>query len=437
MMIHKPILLLSSGLMALSLAVSGCGNDPGDNPDAGPQQLAYYSIAGGSFAPLGDYTDIRGRAQILRGVDGQTTVELHIEGLEANTEYPAHVHKLPCDVDYGGGHYKMDPTVVETDENNEIWPAFTSGDNGVGRITLTVDHLARADAQAIVVHDPNSGNAKMACADLWQRDTGYVTRSGTLAPFAAAEAGDMTIGGQVEMRTDVDGTTLTMTVQGLDPAEQYTSHVHAYPCEVNDAGGHYKIDPTIEDTLEGNELWPVITPDAQGAASVELQNEYAARADAQAVVIHRVAVDGAPKVACANLSREYLESQTSGTAELLQAALDRGYDNLTATGSITRRLEKDTWAQIDVDGLEPEQQYPVHVHTYSCALDYDGGHYKIDPEVADTDEDNELWLTFTTDTGGGRISSIAVAGHLARPEAMSMVIHDYADGERLACIDLY
>ncbi|MCG8424638.1 MAG: protein kinase [Proteobacteria bacterium] len=98
--------------------------------------------------------------------------------------------------------------------------------------------------------------------------------------------------GSAEMQINGQGTTVNLTIQGLDAATEYVSHVHALPCAVNKAGDHYKIEPTIDQAVEENELWPVITP---GTAIVQFTSPHVARADAQSVVIHRVAGDKKPK----------------------------------------------------------------------------------------------------------------------------------------------
>jgi FtsP/CotA-like multicopper oxidase with cupredoxin domain len=414
-----------------------CGGEDAIQPDIidppGPVTIA--SIGGGSFGLYADYQGIYGRAQVLRNLDGTTTFELHIEGLTPELEYPAHVHALPCDVNSGGGHYKYDPTIVDPDEANEIWPAFTTDVDGIGRVTVNVAYEARMDAQSIVIHDPENGNVKMACADLRVPYQGELTRSGTLAPFAAAEPDDMTIAGSAEMVTNDQGTTFTMTVQGLSPAAQYSSHIHAYPCSVNDAGGHYKLDPTVLDPVADNELWPEITPDAEGNASVQLSSPHSARNDAQAVVIHRVEGGGAPKVACADLKRgESIEFTTVGESNILPAGSDR-YPGLAAYGSMNRRLDGSTVVRVSLSGLSPGQEYPVHVHAYTCNTADGGGHYKLDPSIADTVPDNEMWLPATTDETGGAARA-RLFQHLARPEAQSIVVHDYDDNERLLCLSL-
>jgi hypothetical protein len=73
------------------------------------------------------------------------------------------VHQLPCGTSDADGHYRNDPAGLAAPPN-EIWPLFTTDDDGVGNGTAIVDWIAGATAQAVVVHAP--GGLKIACADL-------------------------------------------------------------------------------------------------------------------------------------------------------------------------------------------------------------------------------------------------------------------------------
>lgn len=133
--------------------------------------LAPSVMAGGATVTRGEFSAfaagagmaITGRAQLIRTPDGKTIVSVHVEGLSPNTAYPSHVHQLPCGTSDADGHYKHDPAGPATPPN-EIWPAFTTNDAGVGNGNATADWVARATAVSVVVHAP--GGAKIACADL-------------------------------------------------------------------------------------------------------------------------------------------------------------------------------------------------------------------------------------------------------------------------------
>ncbi len=413
-----------------------------DNPNAEPPAegvATVSSILRGSFAPLPGFeaVPIDGRVQLTRFVDGTTQVDLVASGLGANLDHAVHVHALPCAYE-GGGHYKMDPAIVDAVDTNEIWPSFTSNEDGIGRASVSVTHVARGDAMSVVIHAPAGG--KMACADLLADDAGVYSSTGAIAPLPGVDALDLSIAGAITMTTTGTSTQISMSVSGLLADSDYVSHVHALPCEVQTGGGHYMIDPTAvlidPIDLEANELWPVIGPHLQGSATVSYSKDHNARADAQSVVIHRIiAVDNKPKVACANLVRATFPAPiTGGSAALLDAGSER-LSGLTASGEMVRRKDGITVVSVNATGLAAGVSYPVHVHNLPCSVSSGGGHYLIDSSVADTVQDNELWLRLTADANGAA-DATTFANHVARAEATALVIHDPEDGARLACVDL-
>jgi hypothetical protein len=405
-----------------------------------PDPVGY--VAGGNFAPLGTYTGIVGRAQILRRADGTATVQLHVEGLAADTAYPAHVHALPCEVDTGGGHYKLDPSVATTVEANEIWPVFTTDAAGVGQASVDVTVTVRPDAQSIVIHDPSVGPpaAKMACVNLVAEPLATTTSSGTFAPFAGATGAEQNVAGTATLVRSASGTEVTLNTTGLDPAGTYVAHVHALPCAVGAGGGHYKIDPLNTGTVEANELWPAFGGDAS-AGSASITSSHVARADAQSVVIHRTDLGTpAPKVACADLVQveAYGAYVTEGTAVALPDATTQGVAGVAGTATMSRSLTT-TETSISVTGLLASTAYAIHVHDHTCAFTPPGGgHYKRDASILTTVEANEIWLNLTTDGAGAGTQALTLTDHVARPEGGSIIVHDtsVAPPPRVACIDL-
>jgi hypothetical protein len=408
------------------------GTDPGDDPP--PTTPVLQSILSGTFSPLAGFTGIGGRAQMVRTLQGKTQVDVQIRGLTPGLAYTAHVHAASCAFQ-GGGHYKIDPAVLDALPENELYIEMTATADGIGATQVEYDHLTRGEALAIVIHNPADG-AKMACADLVPDDDAAVEASGTIAPFAQAEAGDQGIGGSVTLMRDGTGTHVSLSLTGLDPALTYGAHIHAEPCGVTDGGGHYKMDPTVIDPVEANELWPAVTAiDAGGAMSSTLDSPHKARYDAQSLVVHRV-VDAAtkPKVACADLTRtSWPAIGTTGTATTMAAGTSAG---LTISGNATmsRTLAGITQVTLNASGLAPDTDYSAHVHNLPCSVQDGGGHYKFDSSIADPVETNEIWLKLSTDASGTGTDSVWV-NHTARGEAQSIVIHD-ADKNRLACYDL-
>lgn len=432
--------------LACALGALACdgAEDPPPEPPAGytiePPPLAdrpIDALLAGRFAGFGDYAGIGGRAQLVRRGDGTTEVQLYVDGLAPGVEYGAHVHAFPCAISLGGPHYKLDPTVDGVSADNEIWPVLVADEYGVGRGAVATPHAARGDAQSVVIHDPMANSAEMACADLRAPGSDTWSATGGFAPFASASVADGTIGGSATIEVTPGGTRIELDVSGLRPDQGYGAHVHALPCHVADAGGHYKIDPTIAETLAENELWPAVTPGPDGRATAVLDSPHAARASAQSIVIHRQAGGAAPKVGCATLvRRDFGPLETRGRSVLLRAGVEQGYGGLMGEGQLIRRLDGTTQGLIGIQGARSGQRYPVHLHTYSCAVQAGGGHYKIDPGIEGAVETNELWLDIETDASGDGLQS-ATLPVLVRPEGTSMVIHDYGEGgARIACIEL-
>ncbi len=432
--------LLMAAVCAACTVDGGAGLDTAGNQtppcDGGPhggEATQLDSILGGDFVDLVGYQGIAGRAQLARRVDGTTRVDAQITGLPAGLAMTAHVHAATCAFQ-GGGHYKIDPAVLDPREDNELWLHLLTTADGIATTSVEFAHFARGDALSIVLHDPNGG-AKMACADLLD-DFAWGGRElfGSFAPFSAAEEIDSWISGAVRVLRSPDSSDIAMQVDGLDPSSTYAAHVHSLPCEVTDGGGHYKIDPTVIDTAEANEIWPPITDYQSGSLWSESWFEHGLRADAQSIVLHRIAGDAKPKVACANLANlDPAPLTTAGDAILLPAGAQRTKD-LVASAAMTRSLDGTTDVWLYAGGLAPGASYPVHVHDLPCAMKDGGSHYLIDP-TAQAGEANEIWLPIAAADDGTGWAETSVA-HLARADARSLVVHDGADNARLACIDL-
>ena len=415
---------------------TGEGGGAGD----GGETEAVNSILIGTFAPLPAYPDleISGQALLVRTSGDETKVSVQVVGLLEETQYPVHVHNLPCEF-LAGTHYKVDPTEADTVEENEVWPMFETNAAGVGMAEVTIDHWLRGDAMAVVVHDPEvNGNPKMACADLTIDSNAPLTEKGTFNSFAQSEDEDETIDGSVELVASEEGTELSYEISGFaEDTTEYMAHVHALPCSVTDAGGHYKLDPTIAETVEANELWLDLGSTEDGEAADSITSEHRARLDAQSVVIHRMVDDDTVlKVACAPLEVEaYPDILVEGTSVRLEAAEEKNLDDLQALASLRRTIAGATRVRVTAVGLGAGVSYPAHVHALPCSVESGGPHYKIDTSEADTVEENELWLMLATDTDGAA-SSEQSFDHIARADARSIVIHDPEDNARLACIDL-
>jgi hypothetical protein len=267
--------------------------------------LDEYYVAGGKFQALAGYESVMavGAALLVRR-EGATDASVQVSGLTPNTAYPAHVHAAACANDAGGGHYKIDPAVADPIEQNEIWPAITTDEQGMARREVTVAHTARADALSIVIHDPAQAGAKMLCADLSLSTPkeNFLTRgNGVLLPGASAFPN---LSAEATMQRIVGaGTAVDLSVSGLGANQMYPVHVHDQACSSSNGGGHYKIDYNVMEAVETNELWVPITTNATGGARLQVTWTHIARAEAQSVVIHNNDMDGT-RLVCIDL--EYL-----------------------------------------------------------------------------------------------------------------------------------
>lgn len=411
--------------------------------DAGPDlddlDLTVQSIAGGNFYGFAEDSEIRGQGLMVRMADA-TRAELHVEGLAPMTAYTAHVHVLPCEVNQGGDHYKIDPSVAGTVEENEIWFMFTTNADGAADDEAFVSmHTARMDAQSIVIHAPDG--SKLACSNLRLGPEESATLQGDFSPVPGTAE---TIAGSVAVTVDYtaadNNTMIDFHPTGLNPDVNYIAHVHELPCDVDVGGGHYKIDPTIEETIEENEIWIEFDVAEDGTASAHLSVDHILRADAQSVVIHRQEDGMEPKVACADLRRaeypDYVVSKQGDTVIFPEGEM-MGFDPEVTSAMLTRKNSGTTVAEITVGkGLEACVEYPVHVHVYTCETNQGGDHYKLDPTIAETIEENEIWLTLTADYSGCASATNEVE-QIVRPDASSIVIHSpVAPYPKLACINL-
>jgi hypothetical protein len=123
----------------------------------------------GALTRFGAATDagapsLSGNGRLIRASNGTTSASVDLQNLKPNTMYMVHVHDQPCAFASGGGHYKLDYAVDGAVASNELWLDFTSNDAGAGTKDASIDHIARAEAQAIVVHAMD--NTRLGCIDL-------------------------------------------------------------------------------------------------------------------------------------------------------------------------------------------------------------------------------------------------------------------------------
>jgi hypothetical protein len=132
-----------------------------------------------------------------------------------------------------------------------------------------------------------------------------------------------------------------------------------------------------------------------------------------------------------------LSSAAAGSAVVTQGQLHAfatsSDPGITGQAVMVRTASGQTMISVHVEGLVPWTAYGSHVHRQACADNFADGHYQQQIGGAATPP-NEIWPTFTTNAAGignGR----AAVDYVARPDAMSVVIHA-PGGAKIACADL-
>ncbi len=156
-------ILITGGLF---LMIGGCGHYSMDKHDAmaGSAQVTKGTVVTTAAGGERNYA-LTGNAAMNRIANEKTTVDLHVAGLHANEKHPSHVHNLPCEEKGGGGHYQHEKG-GNVNAVNEIWLTFTSNAAGIGHAKSSHGHMARPDAQSIVIHDSTKDKARIACINL-------------------------------------------------------------------------------------------------------------------------------------------------------------------------------------------------------------------------------------------------------------------------------
>ncbi|UGY91160.1 superoxide dismutase family protein [Streptomyces gobiensis] len=100
-------------------------------------------------------------AQRIKG--NRTSVEMHVEGIEPERSYGAHVHTEPCGVDPedSGHHYqhRVDPVQPSRDPRfanprNEVWLDFETDAHGSGGAVAHQKWTFRkGEARSVVIHE--------------------------------------------------------------------------------------------------------------------------------------------------------------------------------------------------------------------------------------------------------------------------------------------
>lgn len=242
----------------------------------------------------------------------------------------------------------------------------------------------------------------------------------------------LTVAGNAIMVKNNDGySSLRLEASGLSPDTQYNAHLHNGNC-ADGTSPHYKKDPTVQEVIQANELWPSFTTNADGRGVGTLYEDHVIRDEAGSIVIHQPETN--ERIACANLAPNG-DVTLTGTLNALPAGEASGIE-----GTIElRRYSGGTQVTVNVTGtFSAETIYPVHLHASPCSENDGGPHYKIDNGVQDTVEANEIWPDIFTDTAGAAGTGTATNDqHIVRSDAYSIVVHNPDTGDRMACGTFY
>ncbi|WP_211349328.1 PKD domain-containing protein [Nocardioides litoris] len=111
----------------------------------------------------GVWDDVEGTTTMTRwGASTDTFLEL--SGVKPSSTHMVHVHEKSCADQNGGAHYRFDET-KPFEEANEIWLTFTSDAEGKASVAVTDPQRAGDKAVSLVVHQPDMGAGRIACAD--------------------------------------------------------------------------------------------------------------------------------------------------------------------------------------------------------------------------------------------------------------------------------
>lgn len=96
--------------------------------------------------------------------------------------------------------------------------------------------------------------------------------------------------------------------------------------------------------------------------------------------------------------------------------------------------EDGTTVTVRMTGVEPGEEYMLHLHEQSCGNDAGGEHFKFDPEGSD-EPPNEVHLGFTAKGNGEGEATVTNDQQVGRG-ATSIVMHPVmAMDNRIACAD--
>jgi Cu-Zn family superoxide dismutase len=215
-------------------------------------------------------------------------------------------------------------------------------------------------------------------------DSDEGTVSGSFELTGEAPAAYDGLEGEAELIRFDGGTTVSISLAGLEPSTEYISHLHIGGCQPPLVGGpHFRFDPDGSDEPP-NEIHLMFSSDAEGAGGTEATSDREVPAgEAGSVVLHPASETkmsafvheghGHPaKLACAEL--EGPASEAAKAAEVEAAAEEGGADSEAPTIVIAAgepvggasELEYSAGDQIRFT-VESDVAEEIHVHGYDLS----------------------------------------------------------------------
>jgi hypothetical protein len=172
--------------------------------------------------------------------------------------------------------------------------------------------------------------ALAACGSSGGEETEVV--SGQFEPLPGAPAGDRAVAGEATLERVDGGTTVALSLTGLEPEAAYLAHLHTGGCDQADPGGpHFQFDAGGGDEPP-NEIHLELESGADGTATASASSEREVPlGEAGSVVIHRaeagdMAATGAGAVAAVLVHEGHDHGeQTAAPAKIACAELEGGH----------------------------------------------------------------------------------------------------------------
>jgi Cu-Zn family superoxide dismutase len=217
--------------------------------------------------------------------------------------------------------------------------------------------------------------------------------TGQFAPVADAPAGDSKVDGEAELTRSEGGTTVSISVTGLEPKTEYIAHLHTGGCEQADPGGpHFQFEKGGSEEPP-NEIHLEFTSNGAGEGEVEASSQREVPVgEAGSVVIH-AADDGghhemvalvhegedhgdepqhspSGKIACAELEGAATGEgeATSGGGEEVPTIVVRNGEPVGGIQTLEFDAGEEIRFRVSSDAAEE-----IHVHGYDIAKDVPAG----------------------------------------------------------------